>query len=179
MYKLKIEKQAFSDGYDDVFEAICQFESISSEKEFRDFCGEVLDSWPKGDFYPVQQFYDYRKGIEKHDENTIVTPWGGVVIIKHEHPLVEKYLVVKGGHYLSFEKHEEKEEHLKVAEGEGVLLQRDGDDITVRRLYPGVEADFAPGEEHCIIAPKDLLIFENSLDHKGMDQDLIFIFNPA
>jgi hypothetical protein len=32
--------------------------------------------------------------------------------------------------------------------------------------------------EHCIIAAEDLLVFERSVDPKGMDQDLIFIYEP-
>jgi hypothetical protein len=30
--------------------------------------------------------------------------------------------------------------------------------------------------EHCIIGAEDLLVFERSVDPKGMDQDLIFIY---
>ena len=32
--------------------------------------------------------------------------------------------------------------------------------------------------EHCIIGTEDLLVFERSVDPKGMDQDLIFIYEP-
>jgi hypothetical protein len=32
--------------------------------------------------------------------------------------------------------------------------------------------------EHCIIGAEDLLVFERSVDPKGMDQDLIFIYEP-
>lgn len=178
MYKLDMRPSDFDGVYNDFFENICQRESFASENEFNGFCRDVLRLWPGDKKYEVQKFHEYLKGIHEERENTISTPWGGVFITKHEHPLVEKYLVVQEGHYLSFEKHAEKEEHLEVSEGEGLLLQRDGDVIRVRRLYPGVEADFAPGEEHCIIAPQNLLIFEKSLDHKGMDKDLIFIYNP-
>ncbi|MCA9374061.1 MAG: hypothetical protein R3B71_04645 [Candidatus Gracilibacteria bacterium] len=179
MYRLDHDKAEFAGPYNDFFEEICQFKGFSTEDEFNLFCKKVLEAWPQANEHGVNKFNEYLEGIEEKKENTISTPWGGVFITKHEHPLVEKFLVVKGGHYLSFEKHDEKEEHLEVFEGEGVLLQRKGDGIAVRRLYPGVEADFAPGEEHCIIAPKDLLIFEKSLDHKGMDKDLVFLFNPS
>ena len=36
----------------------------------------------------------------------------------------------------------------------------------------------APGQEHCLIGTEDLLVFERSIDPKGMDQDLIFIYEP-
>lgn len=178
MYRLNIEPSDFDGVYNDFFQNICQCNSFDSEDEFNVFCQKVLEFWPKKGEYGVQKFHEYLKSIHEKEENTISTPWGGVFITKHEHPLVEKYLVIQGGHYLAFEKHEEKEEHLEVSEGEGLLLQRSGDVIRVRRLYPGVEANFAPGEEHCIIASHDLLIFEKSLDHKGMDEDLVFIYNP-
>jgi hypothetical protein len=32
--------------------------------------------------------------------------------------------------------------------------------------------------EHCIIGAEDLLVLERSVDPKGMDQDLIFIYEP-
>jgi hypothetical protein len=43
---------------------------------------------------------------------------------------------------------------------------------------PGDKFHFEPGMEHCVIGTEDLLIFEHSLDPKGMDQDLIFIYEP-
>lgn len=36
-----------------------------------------------------------------------------------------------------------------------------------------------PGMEHCLIGTENLLVFERSIDPKGMDQDLIFIYEPA
>jgi hypothetical protein len=32
--------------------------------------------------------------------------------------------------------------------------------------------------EHCLIGTEDLLVFERSVDPKGMDKDLVFIYEP-
>jgi len=110
----------------------------------------------------------------------IQTGWGGVNITKHEHPQVEKFLVVDSGKFLAFEKHEEKLETLNGREGYGILVFRpEGESKLVAELIePGWSRTLKPGQEHTIIALTDLLVFESSVDPKGMDQDLIFIFMP-
>lgn len=173
MYKLSINRNDFSGVNNDFFQRLCQFESLNDEANFNDFCKWIIDNSPKKDQTPSQRFIDYL------GSSTIKTPWGGVYITKHDHPLVEKYLVIKSGHYLAFEKHEKKEENILVEEGEGILLKREGDSIKVLPLSQGSQFQFAPGDEHCVIAPQNMLIYEKSLDHKGMDQDLIFIFKPT
>jgi hypothetical protein len=50
--------------------------------------------------------------------------------------------------------------------------------LTVEAPAPGDKFHFQPGMEHCVIGTEDLLIFEHSLDPKGMDLDLIFIYEP-
>lgn len=45
-------------------------------------------------------------------------------------------------------------------------------------LAPGARFHFEPGMEHCLIGTEDLLVFERSTDPKGMDQDLVFIYEP-
>jgi len=118
--------------------------------------------------------------INRRSEGTILTPWGGVVIVLHEHPRVEKYLVIRRGGYLALEKHEQKDEHLEVREGAGLILSRRAADqpLTVEALAPGNQFHFEPGMEHCLIGTENLLVFERSLDPKGMDQDLVFIYEP-
>jgi hypothetical protein len=32
--------------------------------------------------------------------------------------------------------------------------------------------------EHCLIGTENLIVFEISIDPKGMDQDLVFIYEP-
>ena len=110
----------------------------------------------------------------------IKTGWGGVVITLHQHPRVEKFLVVRQGRYLALEKHEQKDERLEVKEGAGLLLwrRRTGEPLTVETLSPGDQFHFSPGMEHCLIGTENLLVFERSIDPKGMDKDLIFIYEP-
>src|SRR5207248_2157245 len=118
--------------------------------------------------------------VEHTNDTVIRTGWGGVVITRHEHPRVEKYLVVRKGGYLALETHEQKDERLDVREGAGLILWRPANEqsLTVEVLRRGAEFHFQPGMEHCIIGAEDLLVFERSIDPKGMDQDLIFIYEP-
>ena len=99
----------------------------------------------------------------------------------HEHPRVEKYLVIRKGGYLALETHEQKDERLEVKEGAGLILSRGAADqpLTVEALAPGAQFHFEPGMEHCIIGTENLLVFERSVDPKGMDQDLVFIYEPS
>ena len=94
---------------------------------------------------------------------------------------MEKYLIVREGGYLALEGHEAKDERLEVRDGSGLLLSRHARDqpLAVRVLEPGDRFHFEPGSEHCIIGTENLLVFERSTDAKGMDQDLIFIYEPG
>ena len=95
-----------------------------------------------------------------------------MVIAVHEHPRVEKYLVIRKGGYLALESHTEKDERLEVQEGAGLILSRRAGDqpLTVQVLAPGDRFHFEPGSVHCLIGSEDLLVFERSIDPKGMDQ---------
>jgi quercetin dioxygenase-like cupin family protein len=114
------------------------------------------------------RFAELRRTIAERAPETIPTGWGGVVVTKHEHPLVEKYLVVDAGRFLAFEKHSRKEEALECTEGTGVLLYRPTGkrEVEVLRLTPGTRVSFEPGEEHALLAVTDLVV------------DLIFLFQP-
>jgi D-lyxose ketol-isomerase len=103
-----------------------------------------------------------------------------VVVTLHEHPQVEKFLVIREGGYLGLEMHEQKDERLEVKEGAGLILWRRPKEraLTVEVLRPGGKFHLKPGMEHCLIATEKLLVFERSIDPKGMDQDLIFIYEP-
>lgn len=159
-------------------------ESFSSDETFRALCSKVVDAWSglesihqvskKGG----EQFERLLGRITAGGDNIITTPWGGVVVELNDHPNVEKYLVVKSGAHLAFEKHELKEEHLEVREGLGLLIYRKPDDVglSVKFLESGVTCSFNPGQEHCIIALENLVVYERSTDPKGMDKDLIFIY---
>ena len=126
------------------------------------------------------QFDQLLKRVDRGGEDIIQTSWGGVVITLHEHPRVEKFLVVRKGGYLALEKHEKKDERLEVKEGAGLVLWRrcPNEPLTVESLDRGAQFHFEPGMEHCLIGTENLLVFERSTDPKGMDQDLIFIYEP-
>jgi mannose-6-phosphate isomerase-like protein (cupin superfamily) len=93
---------------------------------------------------------------------------------------VEKFLVIRKGGYLGLEKHEQKDERLEVKEGAGLVLCRrsPNDPLSVELVEPGAQFHFEPGMEHCLIGTENLLVFERSIDPKGMDRDLIFIYEP-
>jgi hypothetical protein len=76
--------------------------------------------------------------------------------------------------------HEKKDERLEVKEGTGLILSRHVADqpLAVEALAPGDQFHFEPGMEHCLIGTENLLVFERSVDPKGMDQDLVFIYVP-
>ena len=50
--------------------------------------------------------------------------------------------------------------------------------LAVQLLAPGDEFHLEPRKEHCLIATEILLVFERSLDPMGMDQDVIFLYEP-
>jgi hypothetical protein len=156
---------------------------INSRESFNRYCREACRLWNRafpGGIGETEQFAKLLNRIEQTNDEVIRTGWGGVVITLHEHPRVEKYLVVRKGGYLALEMHEQKDERLEVREGAGLILSRPPNDrwLTVEAVKPGSAFHFQPGIEHCIIGAEDLLVFERSVDPKGMDQDLIFIYEP-
>ena len=157
--------------------------SFDSQGSFNRFCRNALSLWLEhvGEKFPLVDFQHYLAKATTPSPCSIPTSWGGVFIVRHEHPEVEKYLVVRSGGYLAFEKHEQKLEEISVKEGAGLLLHRRSGSTTVSvlPLYPESCISFSPGEEHCVIGCQNLLILEKSRDYKGMDKDLVFIFTPT
>lgn len=157
---------------------------IDSSASFNAFCRTACDAWPErfraSGGETSERFARLLRAIEQREGAVIPTRWGGVVVTLHEHPRVEKYLVIRRGGYLALELHEEKIEELEVCEGAGLLLVREEAPGTLRAhvLRPGATFHFEPRVEHCIIGAENLLIFERSIDPKGMDQDLIFLYEP-
>jgi mannose-6-phosphate isomerase-like protein (cupin superfamily) len=157
---------------------------IDSQEAFNHYCRQACLLWRQhfldGPVGTIALFHGLLDRIRRGGDGIIQTPWGGVVVVLHEHPRVEKYLVVRQGGYLALEMHEEKDEHLEVQEGAGLILYRNATDepLTVEALAPGDRFHFAPGMEHCLIGTENLLVFERSVDPKGMDQDLVFIYVP-
>ena len=162
---------------------------LDNPSSFNAFCRDICFRWkeefPSGlpGISPVtSQFTNLLARISPNDSMTIPTSWGGVVVEKHEHPKVEKWLVVRESGYLALEWHKEKQERMEVREGVGVLLSgsslRDSN-LNIEVLTPGSVVEFKPGEVHCLIGCQNLLVWETSTDPKGMDKDLEFIFMPA
>jgi hypothetical protein len=158
--------------------------AIDSQPSFNRYCREAIRSWREhfgdGIGKTSSHFTALCQRVERGGEGVIKTGWGGVVIRLYEHPRVEKYLVIRQGGFLALETHEQKDERLEMKEGAGLILWRRVADqpLTVEALTPGAEFHFKPGMEHCLIGAENLLLFERSLDPKGMDQDLVFIYEP-
>ena len=164
--------------------ALSSLGPIDAPTAFNRYCRQACRLWrecfPDRLGQTSAQFSDLLARIAEDGPSVIRTSWGGVVIVLHEHPRVEKWLVVRAGGYLALEVHEQKDEHLEVKEGAGLILWRRLADqpIAVQALAPGDQFHLEPGKEHCLIGTENLLVFERSLDPKGMDQDLIFIYQP-
>ena len=165
---------------------LCRLPAIDSQVAFNELCREVCRLWrkhfPTGRSQTTSLFkrLDRQVAEKEPDAQVIQTSWGGVVVTYHRHPEVEKFLVVRQSGYLALEKHAEKDEHMEVKEGTGILLRREKHDkcLSVYELHPRDTFHFKPGVEHCVIGTEDLLIFECSTDPLGMDQDLQFIYTP-
>ncbi|MEZ4752981.1 MAG: hypothetical protein R3A13_01560 [Bdellovibrionota bacterium] len=169
---------------EDYFAALKDIPAFFDNDSFNSYCRQVIECWPSDMLSGAATeplHAELSSKILDGGHGVIPTDWGGVVIERHEHPHVEKYLVVNRGGYLAFETHAEKIEHLEVREGKGVLLFRpeDQEQIVAQLIQPGFEILLKPGQEHCLIGIENLVVFEKSDDFKGMDQDLIFIFEPS
>jgi hypothetical protein len=164
--------------------ALSDQSKIDSRASFNHYCREACRLWDEhfghGPGKTSPRFAELLRRIERGGDGVIPTSWGGVVITVHEHPRVEKYLVIRKGGYLALESHTEKDERLEVQEGAGLILSRRAGDrpLTVQVLAPGDRFHFGPGSVHCLIGSEDLLVFERSIDPKGMDQDLVFLYEP-
>jgi hypothetical protein len=168
----------------EIAEALDAFGPIDSPDSFNRYCRAACRVWrdkfPEGRGGTSPHFAELLSHIAQGADEVIRRGWGGVVITRHEHPDVEKYLVVRQDGYLALEKHELKDERLEVKEGAGMILWRQPNEevLTVEGLRPDAEFHLKPGMEHCLIGTENLLVFERSIDPKGMDQDLIFIYEP-
>lgn len=183
-FNLNHEQLAADERFAVLARELGQQSRIDSSASFNRYCREACRLWKEqfgqGIGATAAKFAELLQRVEEGGEGVIPTSWGGVVVTLHGHPRVEKYLVIREGGYLALEKHELKDEHLEVQEGAGLLLWRSAPDevLTVEALLPGSQFHFEPGREHCMIGTKDLLVFERSTDSKGMDQDLIFLYEP-
>lgn len=184
VFDLNHEKLADDPRFAEIVASLDDLSPIDSEETFNRYCREACRLWTSHFRKRVgatsARFPELLEKIERRGEGVIKTDWGGVVVTLHQHPKVEKLLVIREGRYLALEMHEEKDERLEVWEGAGLLLWRAPSEkaLTAEPLEPGREYHFKPGVEHCLIGTENLLVFERSDDPKGMDQDLIFIYEP-
>lgn len=183
-FELNHDKLAADPRFTEIAWELNKFSPINSQPSFSRYCREAVRSWGEhfrdGIGKTSSEFTEFCERVEGGGEDVIQTGWGGVVIALHEHPRIEKYLVIRKGGFLALETHEQKDERLEVKEGAGLVLWRrkENDPLTVEPLEPGAQFHFEPGMEHCLIGTENLLVFERSTDPKGMDQDLLFIFTP-
>lgn len=185
VFEVNHEKLAADPRFAGIGVALDASSPIDSEETFNDYCREACRVWAGHFRNPVgetsHRFTDLLERVERRSQSVIKTEWGGVVITLHEHPRVEKFLMIRKDRYLALEMHEEKDERLEVIEGAGLILWRRSNEpsLTAEVLKLGAEFHLAPGIEHCLIGTENLLVFERSIDPKGMDKDLIFIYEPA
>ena len=184
VFELNHEKLASDPRFAEIGAALDEFSPIDSDETFNQYCREACRVWT-GHFRKQvgetsAHFGELLEAIECRGQRVIKTGWGGVVVTLHEHPRVEKFLVIREGGYLGLEMHEQKDERLEVREGAGLILWRRAKErgLTVEVLRPGAKFHLKPGMEHCLIGTENLLVFERSIDPKGMDQDLTFIYEP-
>src|SRR3981081_338546 len=184
VFELNHDKLSADPQFEKVAQELSKLSPIDSQSSFNHYCREAIRSWRErfgdGIGKTSSKFTELCERVERASEDVIEGGWGGVVVTVYEHPRVEKYLVIRKGGFLALEKHEQKDERLEVKEGAGLVLwRRDADQaLTGEPLDPGTEFHFKPGMEHCLIGTENLLVFERSVDPKGMDQDLIFIYEP-
>ena len=185
VFELNHEKLAADPRFAEIGAALDRFRRSIPTRRSTVIAAKPAEIWTGHFRNPVgetsHRFTELLERIERRSQSVIKTEWGGVVITLHEHPRVEKFLVIRKGGYLALEMHEQKDERLEVTEGAGLILWRRPNErsLTVEVLKPGAEFHLKPGMEHCLIGTENLLVFERSIDPKGMDQDLIFIYEPA
>jgi len=183
-FQLNHEELANDPRFAEIGAALDAFSPIDSEETFNSYCREACRLWASHFRKRVGEtsarFAELLEKIERRGEGVIKTDWGGVVVTLHEPPRVEKFLVIREGDYLALEMHEQKDERLEVKEGAGLILWRRPKErtLTAEPLRSGSKFHFKPSVEHCLIGTEKLLVFERSVDPKGMDQDLIFIYEP-
>jgi hypothetical protein len=184
VFDVNHEKLAGDPRFAEIAASLSDFSPIDSEETFNRYCREACQLWASHFRKRVGEtsarFPELLEKIERRGEGVIKTDWGGVVVTLHQHPQVEKFLVIREGGYLALEMHEQKDERLEVMEGAGLVLWRRPNEtsLAAEPLEPGGKYHFKPGMEHCLIGTENLLVFERSVDPKGMDQDLIFIYEP-
>lgn len=156
---------------------------FSTEHEYKSFCNRACTLYRDrfGTTSPSSEFSTERSLVnEKSEPLLFATPWGGVHVTLNDEAThkVEKFLIVDSGSFLAYERHEKKLETLFHRSGTGILVYRPEGETTLRAVpvEPGFTITLYPGQEHCLISLDNLLVFESGTDPKGMDKDLVFIY---
>lgn len=93
----------------------------------------------------------------------IEKPWGYEEIWAETPHYVGKILVVRGGHRLSLQHHEVKDETIRIASGRLLLsIESSGGVLEDRTLEEGQTARIRPGQRHRMRAITDVEIIEVS-----------------
>src|ERR1700675_3244616 len=156
-FQLDHEKLANDPRFAEIGAALSTLSPIHSEETFNRYCREACRLWTSHFRDRVgetsSRFPELLEKIECRGEGVIKTDWGGVVVTLHEHPRVEKFLVIREGGYLALEAHEQKDERREEKEGAGLMLWRRAarQPLTAQVLAPGDKFHFKPGREHCLI----------------------------
>ncbi len=100
------------------------------------------------------------------DARRIEKPWGHEEIFAETSTYVGKILFIREGEALSLQFHEEKEETLRVLDGEMDLITGpDVDHLGAVRMGPAAVFHVAPGELHRMVAVSDCTLLEVSTNH--------------
>jgi hypothetical protein len=183
-FELNHEALAADPRFAEIARELDALSPIDSDAAFNRYCRSACRIWsdqfPDGIGRTSEEFEQLLARVGQGGDDVIPTGWGGVIITLCDDPRIEKFLVVNRGKWLALEKHEQKDERLKVKEGVGLILWRPYNEraLTVEVVGPNAQFHFKPGMEHCLIGTEDLFVFERSTDPKGMDQDLVFIYEP-
>src|SRR6266513_776093 len=118
VFEVNHEKLAADPRFAAIAAELSKQTRIDSRETFNRYCRHACRLWREQfDDAPVgktsAQFAELLGRVNRGGSGIIQTPWGGVVITMHEHPRVEKYLVIRQGGYLALETHEEKDERLE------------------------------------------------------------------
>ena len=119
-FELNHAKLAVDPRFAEIATALNDLSPIDSDETFNRYCREACRLWRENFRNPIgeitSRFAELLEQIERRSQNVIKTGWGGVVITLHEHPRVEKFLVIRESGYLALEMHEQKDERLEVRE---------------------------------------------------------------